>query len=145
MKISINNVSSSEDIKKCLDIRKTVFIIGQNVPENIEIDGKDAVSDHYLLTVDEKPVGVARVRYIESFAKIERVAILEDYQGLRLGEKIMRKILSDLNDSMKVIAAKLSSQTYAIPFYEKLGFIVCSEEYMDAGIPHKDMRLNFFN
>ena len=22
-----------------------------------------------------------------------------------------------------------------------MGFVVCSEEYMDAGIPHRDMRL----
>jgi predicted GNAT family N-acyltransferase len=27
-----------------------------------------------------------------------------------------------------------------MPFYEKLGFAVCSEEYLDANIPHRDMR-----
>ena len=55
----------------------------------------------------------------------------------------MRFILSDLRQHALIKKVKLSSQTYAIQFYEKLGFQVCSDEYMDAGIPHKDMRLFF--
>ena len=58
-------------------------------------------------------------------------------------EKIKIAILSDLKHSTGIVMAKLSSQTYAIPFYEKLGFTVCSGEYMDANIPHKDMKLCF--
>lgn len=143
MNILVNKVSSAEDMKTCLDIRAIVFVIGQNVPEKEEIDGKDHDSDHYLLTIDSVPVGVARVRYIDDFAKIERVAILNDYQGQGLGIQLMRAILSDLKHSKGITMAKLSAQTYAIPFYEKLGFNVYSEEYMDANIPHKDMKLCF--
>ncbi len=139
MSISINKIFSSEDLQKCLYIRTQVFVIGQNVPKNEEIDGKDQKSDHYLLTLDNNPVGVARVRYIEDVAKIERVAILTGYQGQGLGKQLMKAILSDLKQSIGIVTAKLSSQVYAIPFYEKFGFTVCSEEYMDANIPHKDM------
>ena len=57
------------------------------------------------------------------------------------GQKVPLYEDLDLNDNPAVLTAKLSAQTYAIPFYEKFGFIVCSEEYMDAGIPHKDMQL----
>lgn len=92
-----------------------------------------------FLWVDSIPVGVARVRCIDNYAKIERVAILEAYQGKKLGHALMQFILADLNQNPDITYAKLSSQTYAIPFYEKLGFVVCSEEYMDAGIPHQDM------
>jgi len=142
MNVLVNKVSLAEDIQKCLDIRTTVFVIGQNVPQSEEVDGKDQDSDHYLLTIDGMPVGVARVRYTEDFAKIERVAILNDYQGQGFGVQIMRKMLSDIRQSAAIASVKLSSQTYAIPFYEKLGFSVCSEEYMDANIPHRDMALN---
>ena len=34
---------------------------------------------------------------------------------------------------------KLSAQSYAIPFYERLGFEAHGDEYDDAGIPHRDM------
>lgn len=53
----------------------------------------------------------------------------------------MRFILSDLQSHSVIKKVNLCSQTHAIPFYEKLGFSVCSDEYMDAGIPHKDMML----
>lgn len=143
MAIFIKKVSSDEDIKKCLEIRFKVFVAGQHVPLHEEVDGKDAESDHYLLLYNKHPSGTTRVRYVEDFAKIERVAILDEHQGKGLGFAIMRFILSDLQKHTLIKKIKLSSQTHAIPFYEKLGFIVCSNEYTDAGIPHKDMQLFF--
>lgn len=142
MKIDVRKALTQDDIQKCLNIRKQVFVIGQNVPLNEDIDGKDEVSEHYLLTVDNAPAGVARVRFVEYYAKVERVGVLDEFQGKGLGKLIMKAILSDLEEQGAVVTAKLSSQTHAIPFYEKLGFVVCSEEYMDAGIAHKDMMLN---
>ena len=142
MNVLVNKVLSSEEIQKCLDIRKAVFIDGQNVSLDEEIDGMDDASEHYLLLVDNKPCGVARVRIVENYPKIERVAIVERYQGKGFGKVIMEKILSDLKNYTSYKKAKISSQTYAISFYEKLGFQVCSEEYMDAGIRHKDMWVN---
>lgn len=142
MKVLVSKVSTTEDIKKCLEIRKQVFVDGQNVSIDDEIDGKDAQSVHYLLVIDSNPVGTARVRFAEKYAKIERVAILNSQQGQGFGGIIMQKILTDLKLIPKVCMAKLSSQTYAIPFYEKFGFTICSPEYMDAGISHKDMQLH---
>ncbi len=34
----------------------------------------------------------------------------------------------------------LSSQTYAIPFYERLGYTAHGPEFDDAGLPHRWMR-----
>lgn len=142
MNIDIKKANNSEDLQQCLAIRKKVFVEGQKVPIEEEVDGKDQDSDHYLLLLDKRPVGVARLRYLSDIAKIERVATLDDYQGMGLGKILMEAILSDLVQNSKISKAKLSSQSYAIPFYEKLGFKVCSEEYLDAGILHKDMLLN---
>ena len=142
MKISIKNALSDEDIRQCVGVRFKVFVEGQNVPVEEELDGKDAESSHYLLLVDDQPAGVARVRCVDYYFKIERVGILDEYQGKGLGRDIMRFILSDLKALETLNQVKLSSQTHAIPFYEKLGFSVCSDEYMDAGIRHKDMQLS---
>ena len=35
--------------------------------------------------------------------------------------------------------AQALSQTHALGFYERLGFTAFGPEYMDAGIPHRDM------
>ena len=37
----------------------------------------------------------------------------------------------------------INSQKHAIGFYEKFGFEVTSEEFLEAGIPHKSMELTF--
>jgi predicted GNAT family N-acyltransferase len=124
-------------------IRFNVFVFGQNVPLQEEVDGKDAEALHYLLMIDNHPAGVARVRCMDHYFKIERVGIEEAYQGKGLGREIMLYILSDLKALSTFNKVKLSSQTHAIPFYEKLGFSVCSDEYIDAGIQHKDMQLTF--
>ncbi|MBI2786661.1 MAG: GNAT family N-acetyltransferase [Legionella longbeachae] len=142
MNVLIKKVSLQYEIQKCFNIRKSVFVEGQNVPLNEELDGKDKDSDHYLLLINDQPAGVARVRFMEDYAKIERVGVLDQYQGKGYGRKIMKKIIADIQVNERVHIVKLSSQTHAIPFYEKLGFEVCSDEYMDANIPHKDMKLS---
>lgn len=142
-KLLVKKAVSNDDIQACLEIRFKVFVDGQHVPKEEELDGKDADSVHYLLLNHQQPVGVARVRYLGDIAKIERVAILDEYQGRGLGREIMLFILSDLKHQSTVKIVKLGSQTHAIPFYEKLGFVVCGGEYMDAGIPHQDMQLVF--
>lgn len=136
---TIKKVFSEKEIQTCLAIRAKVFMEGQGVPIEEELDGKDKDSEHYLLWVNEQPVGVARVRFIKNMAKIERVAILESHQSQGLGNTLMKTILADLKMNATIEIAKLSAQTYAISFYEKLGFVVCSNIYMDAGIPHQDM------
>ncbi len=142
--VLVKKVSSELDIQACLAIRYRVFVEGQNVSIDEEVDGLDSSSDHYLLSLDNLPVGTARVRYVDDdFAKIQRVAILEAWQSRGLGRVLMNFIIEDLKQCSKVKKAKLGAQTYAIPFYEKLGFIVCSDEYLDAGIPHKDMQIEW--
>lgn len=145
MNILIKKISSALELQQCLAIRHAVFVIGQNVPIAEELDGKDKESAHYLLVLDQQPVGTARVRYIKDYAKIERVAILDAFQNRGLGKKLMAVIMNDLKTQPQLHSALLSSQTHAIAFYEHLGFIVCSEEYLDANIPHKDMYYLFGN
>ena len=43
----------------------------------------------------------------------------------------------------KVKGVKLGAQVRAIGFYEALGFEAYGPEYLDARIPHRDMRVLF--
>ena len=51
----------------------------------------------------------------------------------------MERIIEMLQ-KQNVSAIELSAQTYVVPFYESLGFAVQSDEYLEDGIPHKDMQ-----
>ena len=139
--IEITKISLHER-DQALAVRKEVFVIEQGIAEDEEYDGKDESSTHYLLRFQDKAVGTARTRYIEdNKIKIERVAILKQFRDQGLGQRLMQFILKDIRDNKTVHLVHIGSQKYAIPFYEKLGFIVCSDEYVEAGITHKDMQL----
>ncbi|KAA1174958.1 GNAT family N-acetyltransferase [Marinobacter salinexigens] len=122
------------------DIRQAVFIDEQKVPPELEWDDTDEIADHYLaVTPDNKPMGVARMfTALEETARIGRMAILPEYRGLGIGESMLRHLIAEAAENYQELV--LSAQEYAIPFYEKAGFHVCSETYDDAGIPHVDMR-----
>lgn len=134
-------LSQTDDLSDCLKIRHEVFVIGQNVPPDLEVDGKDNECWHYLAEQNGKPVATARVCFPDkNTAKIQRVAVLDECQGKGVGKALMLYILADLKNHAS--KAKLDSQTHAIPFYAKLGFKKIGKEFMDAGIPHYTMTLD---
>jgi predicted GNAT family N-acyltransferase len=142
--IRIAKIRSEHEKAQVMELRRIVFIDEQGVSEEEELDAHDNDSDHYLLECENIPAGAARVRYMaDHTAKIERVAILLKFRNRGLGKKLMFFILEDIKNSGKAHSAVLGAQTHAIPFYEALGFEIYSEEYLDAGIPHKDMKLVF--
>ena len=141
MQIVVRHVTSPDDIEACFDIRRRVFIEGQNVPEAEEMDGLDDAAQHYLLCVDDQPAATARIRHLGEKAKIERVAVLDRYQKKGLGKALMQHMLDVTHHAPGISMAILGAQEHAIGFYEGLGFSVCSESYMDAGIPHKWMQM----
>lgn len=134
-------VTDAPDIAICFAIRSEVFITEQFVPEDIEFDDNDATATHFLLRANGAPVGTGRIRYLDGKAKIERVAVRKSYRGQGLGKALMETIMAHIRKEAKAGKMVLAAQQQAIPFYTSLRFTVVSDEYMDAGIPHKDMEL----
>lgn len=126
------------DMDAVFDIRRVVFIEGQNVPEHEERDGKDAEAIHLIAFDGEKPVGTARLLVNEGVGKIGRVAVLAEMRGKGTGKAIMLAALAELRKE-GAAKAKLAAQTHALAFYEALGFVAEGPEFLDAGILHRDM------
>ncbi|MDA3885871.1 MAG: GNAT family N-acetyltransferase [Candidatus Delongbacteria bacterium] len=126
-----------EDHKKSIvHIRHTVFVIGQNVPSEIEIDGKDPQCFHALITIDDTPIATGRM---EKDGHIGRIAVLEEYRGHHYGQKIMGK-LEEIARNEGIRRVYLGSQVHAMNFYEKLGYTPYGEFYFEAGIEHRRMQ-----
>jgi predicted GNAT family N-acyltransferase len=116
-------------------IRTDVFLIEQAVPLSIEWDAFDASAMHLLATLDGNPVGCARL--ISN--RIGRMAVQKNCRGFGVGRAILDFAVQTLSKNGEKIAI-LSSQTHAIDFYLKAGFIIVSDIYQDANIPHVDMQ-----
>lgn len=132
-------VTTDEDRERAFALRKEVFVKEQGVPLNLELDEHDETAIHFLVNDGNKTIATARLREIEpKVGKVERVCVLNSYRGKRLGVLIMETVeryASEINYQK----LKLNAQAYAVPFYEKLEYVVTSPEFMDAGIPHRAM------
>ncbi|MBN2990044.1 GNAT family N-acetyltransferase, partial [Pseudomonas lactucae] len=70
--------------------------------------------------------------------EIGRVSVLKDWRGLKVGDKLMEAVIG-VAEQRGQTKQFLSAQVYAAPFYERLGFEIVSEEFLEVGIPHVDM------
>ncbi|MFN3937980.1 MAG: GNAT family N-acetyltransferase [Gemmobacter sp.] len=129
------------DLATCLALRRKVFIEEQAVPESDEIDGLDAAATHLLALDDGRPVGTARLLVKSDAGKIGRVCVLPEARGRGIGAALIRAAVEDFRSRHGIRRVRLSAQTHALDFYARLGFRAEGPEYLDAGIPHRDMEL----
>jgi predicted GNAT family N-acyltransferase len=119
-------------------VRRQVFVQEQNVPEALEQDALDPVSQH-VLALDHlnRPIGTGRLL---PDGHIGRLAVLRPWRGHGVGKALMQRLLT-LAAQQRLTVIELHAQVQALDFYAGLGFQVEGEEFMEAGIPHRTMRL----
>ena len=122
-------------------IRHSVFVHEQHVPVEEELDDKDPREDtrHWLIQdQDQNPIATARML---PDGKVGRVAVMKAWRGKNIGNLIMGAIIRYACTQTSLDKLYLGSQVSAIPFYEKLGFVAEGDQFLDAGIPHRNMTL----
>ena len=123
-------------------IREKVFIEEQKVTPQLEWDDRDEEAIHFLGLKNEKAVGCARAFVIENHMELGRMAVLKEYRDEGVGSAIIEKAITTAKLN-QLSAIYISAQCHAIDFYKRFGFEVTSEIYLDAEIPHRDMKLEF--
>ncbi|HZJ95416.1 MAG TPA: GNAT family N-acetyltransferase [Thiopseudomonas sp.] len=116
-------------------IRNSVFIQEQGVSPEQEWDSDDASATHFLAFEGDFAIGTARLL---ADGCIGRVSVLKDWRGLHIGEKLLLAAIEEA-ERLGLTEQTLTAQVHAAGFYERLGFKVVSDEFLEAGIPHIDM------
>ena len=129
-------------LEACLEIRRAVFVLGQAIPLELEIDGLDAEAEHFLAVREtmagDLAIGTARLRLLAGGAKVERVAVLEEFRGNDIGWRLMRAVEARARD-LGMPCTRLHAQLAVVPFYDKLGYVAEGDVFDEAGIPHRAM------
>jgi predicted GNAT family N-acyltransferase len=118
-------------------IRRRVFIEEQSVPEALEWDGEDPFSRHWLACAKGEPIGTVRLL---RDGHVGRMAVLAEWRRRGAGGALLRAVI-DCARAESLRELRLHAQTHAIPFYRRFGFAAEGPEFMEAGIPHRSMRL----
>ncbi|MEU4995295.1 GNAT family N-acetyltransferase [Streptomyces sp. NPDC021622] len=138
------------DLEACFAVRKEVFVVEQQVPEDLEYDAYDAGAAHVIaVRADGLPLGTGRLLTGAAAAAknggddrvgaLGRLAVTKAARGLGVGAALVRAI-EDAARARGLTAVDLHAQTHALGFYERLGYAVYGPEFPDAGIPHRAMR-----
>lgn len=131
-------VNNPQQLEDAFQIRHTVFMVEQQVDVESETDEHDQTATHFVLYDDQTPIGAGRFRVVDGTGKIERICVLSSLRKSGAGALIMESI-EDYAKNTDILTVKLNAQKHAIGFYERIGYEIISEEFMDAGIPHRTM------
>lgn len=138
MHYTIREATWSADRDALQAIRTRVFVEEQAVPVELEWDEHDDFASHWLaLDQQGQPIGTTRML---RDGHIGRMAVLADWRQQGVGSGLLQAALQRARE-LNLFEAYLYAQVHAVPFYEKAGFTVHGEEFMDANIPHLTMRL----
>lgn len=118
-------------------VRRAVFVVEQHVPEELEWDEADAVSQHALASSDGVPIGTARLL---PDGHIGRIAVLRAWRGHGVGAALLTTMIDAARERGCAIVL-LNAQVQALDFYRRFGFVAEGEVFPDAGIPHRAMKL----
>lgn len=136
--MTVKIVKTQKELEDAYSVRKTVFVDEQDVPLEEEIDAYEDKAEHFVMYHEGSPIAAGRFRFVDGYGKVERICVLKEARKTGAGKAIMNAIEKYALEK-DIHKLKLNAQTHAIPFYAGLGYEIVSEEFMDAGIPHKTM------
>jgi len=138
MNFTISTVTWHDAEPLLRNVREAVFIREQGVPPELEWDGLDEDSHHVLaLSNSGQAIGCWRIL---PDAHIGRIAVVHDWRGKQVGTALLEGLLAYAS-SRGYPEVELDAQVHALPFYRRFGFTEEGEDFMDANIPHRKIRL----
>jgi predicted GNAT family N-acyltransferase len=145
-------LAEAADLPALFALRHEVFVVGQDVPEELERDEYDAQADHVVALRDGQVLGTGRLvsgrigedgrlepGTVAAVGTIGRMAVAEAARGSGIGRALL-DLLVERARRRVLPAVELHAQLHARRFYERAGFSAFGEVYREAGIEHIAMR-----
>ena len=140
------------DLEEVYALRHEVFVVGQDVPEDLERDELDAGADHAVALLDGAVVGTGRLvdGRIDEQGRLEpgtsgavgtigRMAVAAAVRGSGVGRALLDLLVRRAAER-GLPAVELHAQLHARSFYQRAGFVAFGGVYLEAGIEHLGMR-----
>ena len=80
-----------EDSLQAFAVRAACFIGELDVPFSEEFDGHDYGATHVIAYLGDEPIGAVRMRWFQSFAMTERLAVIQRFRGHNVGQILLER------------------------------------------------------
>jgi predicted GNAT family N-acyltransferase/uncharacterized RDD family membrane protein YckC len=132
---SFKIATTPDELRRAFAVRSIVFIGEQHCPFTEEFDGLDPKCTHILGEEAGEPVAAARIRAVDGWAKLERIAVLQSGRGRGVGHALVEYML-EVARARGFQDFKLHAQAHLVDFYRVHGFVPRGEKFEEAGIEH---------
>lgn len=128
---------STKELYEILRSRAEIFVVEQKMNCR-DLDGDDFDALHCYFEQDEKVVAYLRAQKLENNeVKIGRVLTLT--HGVGMGTHLLNKTFDELKRRFCVNKVVVHAQLRSKGFYDKLGFVATSEEFIEENVAHVKM------
>lgn len=140
MEVKTFDQLTTRELYEILKTRAAVFIVEQNCAYQ-DLDDIDFKSTHLMLYSDGELVAYSRVFKDDESDLWHIGRVLTTQRNKHFGLRIMEEAIKVAKE-MDAQLIEIEAQSYAIGFYEQLGFEVSSDEFLLDGILHRRMLLH---
>lgn len=131
---------STEELFEIYKLRVSVFVVEQKCPYQ-EVDEADRVAYHLWLKDSDGIQAYARVLPSGvTFPTVSLGRVIAVKRHCGLGSRIVTAAIQIAEAKLNAKEITIEAQVYARSLYEKHGFRQTSEEFLEDGIPHIQMR-----
>ena len=130
---------SSLELYEILKARSQIFVVEQNCAYQ-DIDYLDSRSLHIFSMEDQKVTAYLRA-YWKNRDVVQIGRVLTMKHGTGLGGKLLKAGISIVKEKMPCRKIYIEAQCYAEAFYQREGFQVISEPFLEDGIPQEKLEL----
>ncbi len=131
-------LANNIDMKELFTLRKKVFVIEQQVDEQLERDDLDGIATHVIARVDGTAVGCCRFFVEENSIHIGRLAVLKHYRHQGIGTAICN-FVAHYGTQLGKQYLWLNAQLVSKDFYTTIGFTEVGEIFTEASMQHVKM------
>lgn len=125
-----------ELLQPAREVRQLVFVQEQGISQALEWDDLDAVCTHTVVfNALDQPIATARLL---PDGRIGRVAVLRALRGYGFGLRVMAALEAHARQ-LGHAQVTLHAQRSAEGFYQRLGYVVEGEAFIEAGVEHVTM------
>lgn len=133
------NELTTKELYEILKSRAEIFVVEQNCIYQ-DMDDNDYKSLHVFLNENERVIA-----YLRAFMKDEETVqmgrVLTLQHGSGIGGMLLKEGIAIIKERFTPKRIYIEAQCYATGYYVREGFRVCSDEFLEDGIPHVKMEL----